>query len=404
MQEVVSESSLSNSFVSPTVTDRVMVYDVLRGIAIVGILFANITYFGLPRIAENLGPVQALSGPDLAVDQITILLVNGKFRSMLAVLFGIGIWLQYQKRSPVPGNWPGGYLKRTALLGAIGLAHGIFLWYGDILLTYALATGVASLAVKWADGQLKKLVAISFGLAVLASLAMMAIGEPEKVSGSQLSEMARELKVFSTGSYFDQLSMRAVEFEHSLTGIILFLPFLLGLMFFGILLARHGVLRHPDSQRGVIRRMIGVGFCLGLPLCGIAAALQTTRWSEGLYVSTELLFGPLFAVGILALVALATEKKWMLPFQIVLARVGQMALSNYLFQTVVATAFFYSWGFGWFGKMDRLTLVGVAIAISALQLVLSTVWLRFYSMGPVEWLWRSLAEGRRFAILRREAA
>jgi uncharacterized protein len=84
-----------------------------------------------------------------------------------------------------------------------------------------------------------------------------------------------------------------------------------------------------------------------------------------------------------------------------LAAVGRMALSNYILQTIVCTWISYWWGLALFGELSREQMVLLAVAIFAAQLVLSPIWLSVFTMGPLEWMWRTLTYGRRQPLLRR---
>jgi uncharacterized protein len=78
-----------------------------------------------------------------------------------------------------------------------------------------------------------------------------------------------------------------------------------------------------------------------------------------------------------------------------LAAVGQMALTNYLMQTIICNILFSGVGFGLFGRLDRLQLLGVVVAIWIAQLLISPIWLARFRFGPMEWLWRSLTYVKR---------
>src|SRR5687768_16230330 len=118
----------------PTYHGRIPSLDHLRGAAVLGILLANMPAFAYPISAELTGQNFGLDDPaSRAAAVIQLALVKGKCRSMRAILFGVGVWLQLRARSGVPGSWPGSYMRRVGVLAAIGLLHGFFLWYGDIL-------------------------------------------------------------------------------------------------------------------------------------------------------------------------------------------------------------------------------------------------------------------------------
>jgi uncharacterized protein len=110
--------------------------------------------------------------------------------------------------------------------------------------------------------------------------------------------------------------------------------------------------------------------------------------------------GPLVALGHIALVICAWQRSWLGGLETRLAAAGRMAFTNYLTQTFICVTLFYGYGFGLFGALSRLQLIGVMIAIWGLQLWWSPLWLRRFRFGPFEWLWRSLTYRRRQPLRR----
>ncbi len=395
--------------VEPTVRERVPVYDFIRGVAVLGILLANIPFLAGPEFSRMMAMLPPPGGIDGLVEQVTLAGVTGKFRSMLALLFGVGIWLQYKQRSAIPGNWPGGYLKRTAILAGFGLVHGIFIWEGDILFLYASTAFVVCLLAGMTERPLRWVIGAVLALALLAALGLLLIGlfSPdalkELASGTE-AEIAREVRVFSVGSYFDQLGFRLPMFAMMVMGAVLFVPFLGALFLLGILLGRHGVLIAPHRFPRVRNRMLWVGFGVGLPLNLLAATLHSGPAGFFMENAVEVCFGPLVAVGVLTVLAMIAESKRLASVQRAVAAVGRMAFSNYILQSVLASIIFYSWGFGLFGKLDRLEMLLAVAGIWTVNLVFSSHWLRAFQFGPLEWLWRSLTEGRRMPFRKEFAA
>ena len=97
---------------------------------------------------------------------------------------------------------------------------------------------------------------------------------------------------------------------------------------------------------------------------------------------------------ILAGLALWAESGRLAGVQKAMARVGRVAMSCYILQSIVCTAIFYGWGLGWFGKLDRLQMLAVVAIVWAIDILFAALWLRKFRIGPLEWLWRSAAEGR----------
>jgi len=393
--------------VLPTLQNRSRALDVLRGVAVLGILLANIPSFADPSLGGFLG-ARNEQGIDRWIHAWTLVLVNGKFRSMLAVLFGVGVWLQYQKRSQVEGNWPWGYLKRSAWLAVFGLCHGIFIWFGDILFFYA---GMAILTSFMVQLPARTLKGVIIGFAVLALLcgggiagSMVASG-PASSDASPFGSLVRPediSRVFATGSYLDQLAIRAILYA----AVMLMLAFLvvpmLPLFLIGVLFARSGVLAQPSAHPRTRNAALGVGLGIGLPLNLLG--LLNARGVQGLDILAEIVSGPILAIGYLMLIAVLLEKGRGARLAAVVSRVGQMSLTTYLSQSVLATFVFYSWGLGLFGKLSQIGQIGVVLAIWAVNLLFATWWLRRFPIGPMEWLLRSLTEGKRLPMSREKPA
>jgi uncharacterized protein len=166
-----------------------------------------------------------------------------------------------------------------------------------------------------------------------------------------------------------------------------------GLMLYGMALFRTGVMTNERSA-GFYRRLVAVGGTVGLAtiLAGVwfieandwaaAVALYWTQFNywgsiplAGAYLGLVMLYAKWRPAGVVT--------RW-------LAAVGRTAFSNYIFQTVVATSIFYGHGLGLFGRVSRVEALGVVVAIWAVQVPLSVLWLRYFRYGPLEWLWRAL--------------
>lgn len=389
---------------------RERVYDVLRGVAILGILLANMEAFRGPMLGMQMGLVDKDStGVARIIDLLTTVFVNGKFRAMLGMLFGVGLWLQYSRRSHDPALWPGGYLKRTLFLGVLGLMHSLFIWYGDILFTYSAVAFVACFLASQSDRVLKMIIGIGAVLLVLCGGAFAALmgwlgsltdpGETGKAGSDgflQIFDPKFELAVYQSGTWFEQVAHRVQTFFiGSLPSAVFFVPLMLPLFLLGVLLARHRVLLQPSAFPKVRNACLLFGFGLGLPLNAIAF----TMWESGDLIPFRMLnefgFGGFLAVGYLMLGAVAVEKGWLRPVQNLFEKVGRVALTNYLLQSVLCTAIFYSWGGGQFGRMSTENSLLVVLGVWVVCIVFSILWLKRFTIGPVEWAWRSATEGRK---------
>jgi len=91
-------------------------------------------------------------------------------------------------------------------------------------------------------------------------------------------------------------------------------------------------------------------------------------------------------------VMLVCQRGWQLR---PIAAVGRMALTNYLLQSLICTTIFYGHGLGLFGHVDRAGQFAIVLGIWAFQLLASSAWLRYFALGPIEWVTRWIVFGRR---------
>src|SRR5262249_2523276 len=175
--------------------------------------------------------------------------------------------------------------------------------------------------------------------------------------------------------------------------------YLLGCFLLGITLLRHGLFQAPDQHLPLIRRLIVFGFGVGLP-CHVAGVIALV-WNPGgpfswLFNGWGALALALGYLGLLLLWSRSGFAPWL---QSRLRAVGRLALTNYLMQSVLCGFIFYGYGLGLIGRVSRVQALGIVLAVWLVQLFLSPLWLRFFRMGPVEWLCRSLAEPRPLPFL-----
>jgi uncharacterized protein len=395
--------TLSARGVEPTVRKRILTLDVLRGVAILGILLANIEFFAQPEFEQVLllssqqrSPLEAWTTAAMNA------FVNGKFRTMLAVLFGVGVWLQFEKRRAIPNAWPGGYWKRTFYLAMIGLFHGVFIWWGDILFNYAIAAFLASLFVALEDRKLKLVMigtwaaGMFFGVCMLGLVQLMTGRQAADVSDTVplLFSSQRELEVFGAGSYWEQLGLRSAYFGVSMVGSLTYLLWLMPFFFLGILFGRWRLMQDWRARPKTFRFLLWTGLGIGLPLNLLSFLTPGTPYQTAFDVGVEILWGPILSVGLLMGLIAWTQSGRLMPVQRTLANVGRMALSNYIGQSIVCSILFYSWGIGLFGRLDIFEQLSVVAGVWGVNLGVSFLWLKRYTMGPLEWLWRCATESR----------
>lgn len=394
--------------------ERRTVLDALRGLAIVGVLVANVFTFAYPMVSSS-PQIAALRGAGAAdrVVQVAVgILVEGKFYAMLSMLFGMGLMLQSRRVAERGGRFARLYARRLLILFAIGIAHGILLYSADILSFYALIA-LAATAFRGLSG--RRLLGAAIAIFLIGLLVAgfgvdsawppdwerLASGEgtlPAPVGWAlrQLATdsadfcrfMADEQRIFQEGTWSEITKHRAYAY------LLLFLPakltflglFVLGLFLFGMYLVDSRVLDRLDSLRRFVWPAILVGVLL--EITGVVSRTVAIAGSV------------LLAAGYAAALARFCRRHPDALAVRALAALGRLALTNYLLQSVVYGLLFYATGFGLHARLTALELLLITLPLFLLQVTFSLLWLRRFQFGPLEWLWRSLTYGTRIPLLR----
>ncbi|HBU9332655.1 TPA: DUF418 family protein [Klebsiella pneumoniae] len=370
--------------------ERNVTLDFVRGVAILGILLLNISAFGLPK-AAYLNP--AWSGSASLSDAWTWalldLLAQVKFLTLFALLFGAGLQLLL----PRGKRW---IQSRLTLLALLGFIHGLFFWDGDILLAYALVGLVSWRMVREAH-HVKSLfntgvVLYLTGIAVLVLLGLISGTAANRSWAPDAANLQYE-QYWKLHGGMEAVSNRADMLSDNLLALGAQYGWqLAGMMLMGAALMRSGWLKGQFSLRHYRRTgalLLAAGMAVNLPAIFAQWYLAWDyRWCAFLLQAPRELSAPLQAIGYAAL----AWGYWpqLCRFRLVgaIACVGRMALTNYLLQTLICTTLFYHLGL--FMRFDRLQLLAFVPPIWAVNLLVSSLWLRRFRQGPVEWLWRQL--------------
>jgi uncharacterized protein len=395
---------------------RIVTLDILRGVAVMGILAMNIVAFAMPIQAyfspDALGPAQPL---DRIVYALNFIFVDGKMRGSFSFLFGASMLLIIG-RAEANGQSPAAVTyRRQAWLLLFGAIHFYLIWFGDILFAYALTGMVAFLFRNLPVRSLLVWGAILLVLQtlIMAGSAQQAHSLAEAMAGpNPTADAVREWKDFA--GEFDVVSpekLREIvalhlgpwtglvreQFTEHLTDpvffALLFGPETLAYMLFGMAGLKSGFLT-GDWPKEAYRKVALACLAVGIP---VYAFICWMLYSDGFtvpgiftwYMTATVPFRPLMVVAYAALIILATRSAGWLVERI--AAAGRAAFSNYLGTSIIMTAAFYGWGLGFYGSLGRAGLWLVVIAMWVLMLAWSKPWLERLAYGPFEWLWRSLA-------------
>lgn len=400
-----------------TQKERIVPIDVLRGVALLGILVMNIQSFAMPGAAYvNPTAYGDLTGVNFAVWLAGRLLADQKFMTIFAMLFGAGIILMTERQVRAGGRPALIHFRRNGLLVLLGLMHAHLLWDGDILFTYGVCAMVAYFFRRLPPPWL-----IFIGLAVLCippiinELFVLALPHMNQETLAEINkgwspgpeEIQQELDAYR-GSWLKQFSHR---FPDSLMMETLYFALWSswragGLMLIGMAYFKLGVFNATRSPR-----LYWAFILVGLPIGSLLTGLGIYRDFENHWDLSRLFkgmnfnyFGSLFtSLSWVGLVMLTCQTRAFPALTARLAAVGQMALTNYILQSLLCTTIFYGHGLGLFGCVQRIGQIAIVIGVWAFELAISPFWLARFTSGPLEWVWRSLTYWRRQPFLKNQS-
>jgi uncharacterized protein len=406
--------SQSKTQLSPvSLPERIEILDVLRGLAICGILVGNMQWFS----GYGMMPA-ALARQSPFIDQVTHFLVHvfveGKFYSIFSFLFGFGFALQIA-RAEERGDVKASLFKRRLFwLLVIGLLHAYLLWAGDILSIYAVMGFLLITFRKKTNGALLKwafvLLVVPILTYILLYVLFVAFVPPDavaKLDAAQIGFWNETVRKVQQSNYLQIITDFNLKYIVGRYATVIFemrLPKLLAMFLLGSYAYRRGFFQNLPSHRPFIRRVLVYGLILGLigniafaAFAGAEAVLPPSP--AGIVGVITYAFGvPALALGLIALVAMLWQKAGWRRLLAWLAPVGRMALTNYLLQTVICVLMFYGYGFGLFGRVGATKATLIALTIFLFQILMSALWLKYFSYGPMEWIWRQLTYRRRLSL------
>ncbi|WMJ70917.1 DUF418 domain-containing protein [Stenotrophomonas sp. 24(2023)] len=386
-------------------TPRQPLIDALRGFALLGVFLVNLRFFSLDALLTETAQ-QGLPHPllDQAIRTSMEWLVDLKAIALFSLLFGMGVAMQLDERRP---GSVAAHLRRMGVLLLIGLLHSALLWWGDILLTYALVGLLLPLFRRFSDRGL--LLAGLFFALLLPPLLSPWIREWVALLTPRAQMNAQALQALSAGSlgqaWWHNLQM-AGWLRLSNWALLLFV---LGRFLLGYWAGRRGVLQQPAQHLPLLRGIALWGLVLAAVFLWVDtnADLLKQAWPAlrsgvpGYLLRVSYRVAPL-ALGLAAaaIFTLLYLRPWAERVLRVFIPAGRMALTNYLLQSLICVPLFAGFGAGigpWQGLWPVLL---VAALVFPLQLWASAWWLRGHYFGPVEWVWRSASEGRALPMRR----
>jgi uncharacterized protein len=396
--------------VSGSGSPRIVTVDALRGFALLGILLAHMIYWytagPLPQeIFQRYNDI----GTGI-VSGINEILISGKFFAFFSFLFGLSFYLQMQTMEKRQDNFVARYAWRIAILGIIGLCHHAF-WQGDILSIYA-PLGFLLLPLRKMNNRWVLILGILFAVNLPGKIIQVieilsAAPPPAPPANTPPVDFDAEGKAYFeviknadlTGLWKYNMARLSTKFRFQLESGRIFITF--GFFLLGMYTGRRRWFETPDHSRSIFKKICRKSgwLVLGTLLTGLGIIavnfIFKMQWENhriiGFFFSilVDINSACLVIFYVSGLTLLMYRQRWQ-KLLFPMASVGKLALTCYLGQTLLGLLVFYGIGFGLIGQTSPAFNWLIGIIFFLIQMQLGRLWLRYFSYGPIEWLWRSL--------------
>jgi len=379
--------SVNNTIVLPA-SGRLDSLDIVRGVAILGTLATNIWLFSHPWGLLGMLSAPTLPGESAVTAQLLLMaLAQGKFLALLSLTFGIGLALQHRSAVRRRQRWPGRYLWRAALLFLDGLVNYILIAEFDVLMGYAVTAAVVSFLLLTRPRAQRVMILVFGGIhvAVMSFLVLALTTIPGANADAALPT--------GPSPYAESSFAQLAVFRLDNVGIFRAEPLLIAFLSLAMFLGGAALLRAgifvPEGTRLRYRLMIA-GACAA----PVDLALALTSTPAGLLLE-RYVTAPVVGLGLLGLLVELCRRRGTNGWVDRRAReIGRVALSAYLLQNLLGGALFYGWGLGLAETLAPWRVPVTIAAFLAITVVIASaahLWLRRFSTGPVEWMWRAAA-------------
>ncbi|MGZ5220483.1 MAG: DUF418 domain-containing protein [Chitinophagaceae bacterium] len=387
-----------------SLNERIQIIDVVRGLAICGILVGNMQWFS----GYGMMPQSLISNnfTDKVVHFLVHVFVEGKFYSIFSFLFGFGFALQIS-HAKERGDYKVLYFKRRLFwLLVIGLLHAYLLWAGDILSIYALMGFLLILFRKKSKRSLLRWSLVLIIIPILSYLLLFILfaafvpGETiAKIEAGRIDMWNSAVIKVGQGNYWQIIADFNLDYIAGRYAGLIFemrLPKILAMFLLGFYACRRELFNDTAYNRAFISKVLIYGLITGVTgnivFTAVAGSEATFPPSVNgiIGVISYALGVPAMALFYIAVLTTAWQKRSGRRVLAFLGPVGKMALTNYLMQTIICVLIFYGFGLGQFGKWGAGVSTLTAFLIFTLQILVSRWWLNYFNYGPVEWLWRKL--------------
>lgn len=385
-----------------TASKRLPWIDTARGFAILGIFLVNIATFNSPYF--RYGDGQNMWGPNQSkiLQGFIDIFVQASFYSLFSFLFGFGMYIIYSNLYTKQIEKPNTILvKRLFILLGIGMVHAFLIWHGDILISYAIVGFLLLLFMRQSNISLLvwSLCLLLIPTVMMTGLMFLYTVVDPNASLIQQAQIDASFQNYGNGTWGEILSQNMTDwlianhpFNFSILIFNLLPIFLLGLMF-----ARNKWLHDIEGNKKFLKKIWWITFLLFVLFKAGPYLIGKPLWSN---ILQDMIGGT--ASAIFYCISIAFIYSYGKRFFDIIGNVGKMALSNYLFQSIISVFCFYSIGLGWYGELSLEQTLIFVIVIYIFQIIFSTLWLKRFERGPIEWVWRRMIYGKPIPFLRKD--
>ncbi|WP_436888895.1 DUF418 domain-containing protein [Mammaliicoccus sciuri] len=367
---------------------RIFSIDALRGFSLLGILLMNILTFAYPY--QIINPFEFFQHQDGAWFKISSLFIIASFYPIFAFLFGYGLSIMYQNSLDKGLNYYPMITRRLLFLLLLGIIHGVFIFYGDILSTYALLGLIAIIFVRLKPQY--TLIALSIGIGIFVLLYLLPMILLKDVTQIEsfvgLQELERVNNILSSADYVSIIGFNLKYFGMNIANAILVGPFsILSIMLFGIYAHQINWFNKIKQHKNLYMVIGVVVLILGLAIKMIQIVLEGSVTSQ---LMSQMIGGPIVALSYIMFFVILCEDQTVRKILTPLQSIGKLSLTTYIMQSIICIIIFYGVGLNYYGKLPVLTIYIIGIVIYCVQLIVSYLYLLRFKQGPLEKLWRKV--------------
>jgi len=380
------------NFTPTTLQDRVEALDILRGFSLLGILLVNIIAFYTPQPYIDLGS-WFTDASDIIWHQRLDIYVQSSFYPLFAMLFGYGLAMQWAKAERVGINFYKIGSRRLVTLLLFGVIHAFAIWWGDILMTYAISGLLLLMFLRMkplflvATALLLNLVFHMFMLFIVGYIYLA--NQEMGTAALDIISIEKSITAYGAGNWLDAFSQRVQDtiYQNNILMLVMIMLTILPYMLVGAAASKWRLIERAKDFK-VSWIVVGVVFFgVGLFIKGAPILWERTYLLDYLKVYVG---GPLMSIGYIGLIISLLFIPQVTTLLSPISKIGRMSITTYIMQSIILSLLFYNFGIGWYGKLDVRTGIIVAMVIYIVQIIFVELWLSKFKQGPIEGLWRKL--------------